>query len=92
MNTDGVAKGCPGLGGAGGIFRISNGFSVGAFAIPLGSCFAFDAELHDVMVAVRFAVRYNFSPLWIESDSTTIIKLIHSQSGVSEWCCRLASS
>ena len=43
VNIDGAAKWCPGSLGAGGIFRISNGYSVGSFIVPLGSKFSFKA-------------------------------------------------
>ena len=37
VNTDGAAKGCPGIAGAGGIFRLFSGVSVGSFDVPLGT-------------------------------------------------------
>lgn len=42
------ANGNPDLVGGGGIFRNSLGFVKCAFTTPLGSCFAFEAELTSV--------------------------------------------
>ena len=82
MNIDGTAKGCPGLFGAGGIFRLHNKLVVGSFAIPLGTRFAFKAEMCALMTTVRLAIQHDFSPLWIETDSSCIIHLVQSRSSL----------
>ena len=64
------------MAGKGGIFHLSNGYSVGSFVTPLGCKFTFKAELMAVVVAVRYAIQFNCNLLWIESDSVNIVRLI----------------
>ncbi|KAK2659082.1 hypothetical protein Ddye_005615 [Dipteronia dyeriana] len=55
VNTDGAAFGSPGLAGCAGFFRTCKGFVKGCFAIPLGVCFAFEAELAAADYAIDYA-------------------------------------
>ena len=63
VNSDGASNGAPGPSGAGGIFRIFNGKSIGTFVVTLGIQFAFQVELQAVMRAVQIAVHFHFHPL-----------------------------
>jgi len=46
---------------------------MGCFASNLGTCSVFEAELHGLILAMEFASRNNWSQVWLESDSTTIV-------------------
>ena len=50
-----MARGAPGLTGAGGIFRVHDGSAIASFAIPLGLKFANEAELQAVIFAIEKA-------------------------------------
>ena len=53
INTDGAARGAPGIAGAGGIFRDHRGIAIASFAAPLEVCYAFEAELQAVIIAIK---------------------------------------
>ena len=89
VNIDGAVNGCPGTLSAGGIFRISNGYSVGSFTVLLGSKFSFEAELMAAIIALRYAITVYYSPLWIESDLAFMIRLIQHKSLEVPWHLRL---
>ncbi|PON75623.1 Ribonuclease H-like domain containing protein [Parasponia andersonii] len=71
VNTDGSTFGSLGLTGCGGIFRTSRGFCKGAFAIPLGKAFAFEAELASAIHAISYAYDFGWTNLWLECDYTS---------------------
>ena len=52
INTDGAAKGSPGLAGAGGIFKLSDCSAISSFAVPLGPRFAHETELFAVIFVI----------------------------------------
>lgn len=56
-NSDGAARGSPGLAAAGGIFRDCNGVFLGGFANFVGITMAFHAELHAAMIAIEEAFK-----------------------------------
>ncbi|KAK3192975.1 hypothetical protein Dsin_024285 [Dipteronia sinensis] len=58
VSTDGAAFGSPDLAGYAGVFRTCRGFVKGCFAIPLGVCFAFEAELAAAVHTIDYA--WNF--------------------------------
>ncbi|KAL5551533.1 hypothetical protein UlMin_001709 [Ulmus minor] len=45
VNTDGATHDSPGLASCSGVLRTCRGFIKGCFAIPIGVCFAFEAEI-----------------------------------------------
>ena len=85
MNTDGSAFGSPGLAGCGGIFRTSRGFFKGAFAIPLGKAFAFEAELAGAIHAISYAHDFGWTNLWLECDSSYLVTLLRTRSSSVPW-------
>ncbi|KAK3229339.1 hypothetical protein Dsin_001220 [Dipteronia sinensis] len=79
VNTDEAAFGSPGLTGCAGVFRTCRGFVKGCFAIPLGVCFAFEAELAAAIHAID-AWTFGWCRLWLESDSTFVVDTLRSRS------------
>ena len=69
LNIDGSTPGSPGPGGCGGIFITSRGFTKATFFLGLGICFAFEAELMGFVIAIEKASKWNWSNLWVETDS-----------------------
>jgi ribonuclease HI len=78
INTDGAARGSPGLAGFGGIFRDHLGRVLGCFAGSLGIAYALEAELQAVIHAIHLASQKGWHSLWIESDSTLVIHFLSS--------------
>ncbi|KAK0572334.1 hypothetical protein LWI29_030054 [Acer saccharum] len=90
VNTDGAAFGSPGLAGCAGVFRTCRGFVRGCFAIPLGVCFAFEAELAAAVHAIDYAWTFGWHRLWLESDSTFVVNILRSRSRKVPWRWRPA--
>ncbi|KAK0575059.1 hypothetical protein LWI29_033415 [Acer saccharum] len=90
VNTDGAAFGSPGLAGCAGVFRTCRGFVRGCFAIPLGVCFAFEAELAAAVHAIDYAWTFGWHRLWLESDSTFVVNILRSRSRIVPWRWRPA--
>ena len=84
-NIDGLAFGSPGLGGCGGIFRTSRGFTKACFSWGLGVCFAFEAEMMGFIIAVEKANEFNWNNIWLESDSMYIVNLFNHGIGQIPW-------
>ncbi|KAL6144814.1 hypothetical protein ACLB2K_055504 [Fragaria x ananassa] len=78
LNTDGAARGSPGLAGFGGIFRDHLGQVLGCFSGNLGIANALEAELQAVIHAIQMASQRGWHSLWIESDSTLVIHFLSS--------------
>ncbi|XP_057790987.1 uncharacterized protein LOC131008105 [Salvia miltiorrhiza] len=85
VNTDGSASGAPGQIAAGGVFRDACCSVRGCFHIKGGLGYAFKAELLGVITAVQIANARGWNRLWIESDSTYIVRLLHSRSATVPW-------
>ena len=85
VNTDGSAFGSPGLAGCGGIFRTPRGFFKGAFAIPLGKSFAYEAELVGAIHAISYAFDFGWTNLWLECDSSYVVTLLRTRSSSVHW-------
>ncbi|KAK2657980.1 hypothetical protein Ddye_011032 [Dipteronia dyeriana] len=79
VNTDEAAFGSPGFAGCAGVFRTSRGFVKGCFVIPLDVCFAFEAELVAAVYAIDYAWTFGWCRLWLESDSTFVVDILHSR-------------
>lgn len=73
-NTDGAAKGFPGLAGCGGIFRDSSAAVLGCYAYSLGISSALFEELFGIILAVEMTMVKGWNKLWIECDSMIAIK------------------
>ncbi|PON37487.1 Ribonuclease H-like domain containing protein [Trema orientale] len=90
VNTDGAAFGSPGLAGCGGVFRTSRGFFKGAFAVPIGKVYAFEAELAVTIHTISYAWNFGWKSLWLESDSTYLVALFKTCSDSVPWCWKPA--
>lgn len=77
-NSDGAAKGAPGLASCGGIFRGHNAAALGCFAANLGVSFALHAELMGAMLAIEMAYKKGWHNFWLEYDSKLIIQVFSS--------------
>ncbi|XP_019458852.1 PREDICTED: uncharacterized protein LOC109358812 [Lupinus angustifolius] len=75
VNTNGAAKGSPGLAGAGGIFRNINGSCVAYFASFLGIHSGVYAELFASIKVVQLAFNNGWTNIWLECDSTTVVDI-----------------
>ncbi|KAK0595507.1 hypothetical protein LWI29_007339 [Acer saccharum] len=73
VKMDGVAFGSPSPAGCARVFCTCRGFVKGCFAIPLGVCFAFEAELAVAVHAIDYAWTFGWRWLWLESDSTFVV-------------------
>ncbi|XP_057771115.1 uncharacterized protein LOC130990904 [Salvia miltiorrhiza] len=85
VNTDGSALGAPGKIGAGGVFRDKFSWVRGCFHVKGGIGFALEAELLAVITAIQIAHARHWRQLWIESDSTYIVHLLHERSTSVPW-------
>ncbi|XP_057811447.1 uncharacterized protein LOC131025669 [Salvia miltiorrhiza] len=85
VNTDGSAMGSPGIIAAGGVFRDNWAVVRGCFHIKGGVGFAFEAELLAIITAINIAHNRNWFHLWIESDSTYVVKLLESRTLEVPW-------
>lgn len=83
VNIDGSALGQPGKASCGGIFTMSRGFSKGCFAMPLATQTSMYAELMGFVIAIELAKEKNWFPLWVETDSTSLLHKVTS----SQWMC-----
>ncbi|KAK3199187.1 hypothetical protein Dsin_022602 [Dipteronia sinensis] len=68
-----------------GIFRTCRGFVKSCFAIPLGVCFAFGAELTAAVHTIDYAWTFGWRRLWLESDSTFVVDTLRSRSRKVPW-------
>ncbi|XP_019451698.1 PREDICTED: uncharacterized protein LOC109353792 [Lupinus angustifolius] len=82
VNTDGAAKGFPGLAGVGGIFRNNHGDFIACFAEFIDYQFALYAEIFAVIQAVNLARNNGWNHLWIECDSTTVVEIFNNKAKV----------
>ena len=100
VNTDGAARGTPGLAGYGGIFRDHLGNCMGCFAGSLGIATALEAELQAIIHAVSIASGKGWTSLWIECDSAVAIHFLANKNYSVPWrlsvdwvnCCTILSS
>ncbi|KAF6159579.1 hypothetical protein GIB67_010001, partial [Kingdonia uniflora] len=74
INTDGAAKGNPGKGGIGCIYRDCNGNVLGTLAKGPGLVSNFMDECEAIIHGVEYAALFGWLIAWIESDSTTAVE------------------
>ncbi|XP_061373767.1 glutathione S-transferase T2-like [Gastrolobium bilobum] len=73
INTDGAARGNPGLAACGRVLRNSQGLWLRGYAIRLGRCTAFRAELWGIWHGLKEAWNAGYKHVIIESDSLVAI-------------------
>ena len=72
INSDGVARGSPGLATRGGIFRGSMRKFIGGFSAFLDVQTALVAEFYGVIHAIEEAQNMDLTNLWLECDSALV--------------------
>jgi len=77
-NTDGSVVNS--ISSCGGIFRDFRGSFLGAFASNLGEVSVYEAEITGLMMAMEFSPKNNWYSLWLESDSSSVVKAFKNQS------------
>ncbi|XP_058742332.1 uncharacterized protein LOC131614798 [Vicia villosa] len=77
INCDGAVI-SSGLSGCGGIGRNSDGVFLGAFASSLSGANSLTAELLGAILAIEFAFERNWKNIWLETDSTAVVKAFSS--------------
>ncbi|XP_057775140.1 uncharacterized protein LOC130994122 [Salvia miltiorrhiza] len=85
VNTDGSPLGSPGKIVAGGVFIDKFGWVRGCFHYNGGTGFAFETELLAIIMAIPIAHSRGWFDLWVESDSTYIVDLLHTRSTLVPW-------
>lgn len=77
-NSDGTARGSPGLAACGGIFRDYRAATLGCFVASLGVTHSFNAELIGAMLAIDHALTHSWQNLWLETDSQLVVSAFKS--------------
>ncbi|KAL6206588.1 hypothetical protein ACLB2K_023836 [Fragaria x ananassa] len=88
LNTDGLAKGNPGLAACGGVFRDYQGHFIGGFTTPIGHHNAFFSELLAVIIGIELAFQLGWQHVWLECDSTSVVECFSKSSFVPPWQLR----
>ncbi|KAL6211613.1 hypothetical protein ACLB2K_016836 [Fragaria x ananassa] len=89
LNTDGLAKGNPGLTACGGIFRDNFGRFIGGYCQGFGTQTTFFSKLIGFIIGVDFAFHCGWHHLWVESDSTAVLQCLSFSSFVPLWPLRI---
>lgn len=71
-DTDEAARGSPGYGAGGGIFRDYREAILGCFSSYFGICTALYAELQAAMIAIEIASPKHWFNLWLECDFSLV--------------------
>ena len=83
LNTDGAAKGAPGVAACGGLFRNFQGNWILGFSTRIGICNAFVAELWGVWYGLNIAWHRGWRRLILESDSTSVVAVLSKRGGAA---------
>ncbi|KAF6151028.1 hypothetical protein GIB67_016506 [Kingdonia uniflora] len=78
INTDRTARGNPGKGGIGCIYRDCNGKVLGTLAKGLGLVTNFTAECKAIIQGIEFASSNGWLIAWVESDSKAAVEAFNS--------------
>ncbi|XP_027102724.1 uncharacterized protein [Coffea arabica] len=76
LNTDGCAKGNPGVGGGGGVLRDSTGLPLIAFSAYLGETTSLHAEARALLIDLQTCIQKGFEDICVQSDSLVLIGII----------------
>jgi len=87
INTDGAARGYPGLATCGGIFCGSMGKFIGAFSAFLDIQTALVVEFYGVIYALDEAQKLGLTNVWLECDSTLVCVAFTARTNVP-WMLR----
>ncbi|KAL5714223.1 hypothetical protein ACHQM5_016213 [Ranunculus cassubicifolius] len=78
VNTDGSARGNPGISGWGAVIRDSNGEVKATGIGGLGILSPFEAECVAIIKGTDKAMDMGYNDIWIESDCAAAVKAFHS--------------
>jgi ribonuclease HI len=87
-NIDGASSGNPGNAACGGIFRDHEANFVHSFAEHLGVANSYFAEMCGAMRAIEIAYHNQWSTLWLETDSTTVVAAFNNPDKPVAWSLR----
>jgi ribonuclease HI len=87
-NIDGASSGNPGKAACGGIFRNHESEFVYGFAELLGNITAYIAEMSGAIRAIEIAFHNQWTNLWLESDSSSVVAAFHNPTKPVAWCLR----
>jgi len=87
INTDGAARGYPGLATCGGIFRGSMGEFIEAFFVFLEVQTALVVEFYEVIHAMEEAQKMGLTNVWLECDSDLVCVAFTARTNVP-WMLR----
>ena len=77
-NTDGSVLNS--ISSCGGIFRDYRGTFLGAFASKIGAWSVYEAEIMGLIIAMEYAAHHKWTPLWLETDSTSAVNAFKNPS------------
>lgn len=86
-NSDGAARGAPGIAARGKNFRDYRAATLGCFATNLGVSFSLHAELIGAMIAIEHASAKKWPNFLLESDSQLVVAAFKSNS-IVPWSLR----
>lgn len=66
-------------------FQTSRAFVKGYFYVSLGISYASEAKLVLAINAIRYADRYGWNKIWLESDLTYVVTLFRTRSYLVSW-------
>ncbi|KAL2932186.1 hypothetical protein RDABS01_037596, partial [Bienertia sinuspersici] len=78
LNSDGAARGTPGIAGGGGIIRDNRGLFQRAFSANFGVCSAYKAELKAVAIGLDMAHGMAIKKLVIQMDNKACIEVLNN--------------
>lgn len=84
-NIDGASRGAPGQSSCGCIFRNFRAFVRGSFAMSLGHQYLLYAEMMGFIIAIKIACVKRLFPLWLESNSETLVNIVKTRSFSVPW-------
>src|SRR4051812_7434369 len=77
LNVDGASKGNPGIAGAGGLIRNSEGDFITGFFSYLERHTSFYAETQAIYTGLKLAYEFNLTHVWLKSDSELLVKILN---------------
>ncbi|KAL6565547.1 hypothetical protein OROHE_004602 [Orobanche hederae] len=84
LNSDGAARGNPGVAAAGGVIRDHHGTPCLMFSEFLGERSNNFAELYAIWRGLEFCLNHDFGKVWVETDSTFALHVIINKK-TSNW-------
>ena len=89
LNSDGAAKGAPGIAGGGAIIRDHRGGLVSAMAMNFGVCHAFKAEVMALHKGLEMAKELQIHKLQVQLDNIACVQLLQAGDSGRNECTHL---